>query len=51
VHRRRVEHRTPPVERAVDIEAGRIKSIIEPRLADHVRREALKFLNELKRAV
>ena len=34
-----------------DIEAGRIKSIIEPRLADHVRREALKFLNELRRAV
>jgi Domain of unknown function (DUF2935) len=34
-----------------DIEAGRIKSIIDPRLADHVRREALKFLNELKRAV
>ena len=34
-----------------DIEAGRIKSIIEPKLADHVRREALKFLNELKRAV
>ncbi len=34
-----------------DIEAGRIKSIIEPRLADHVRREALKFFNELKRAV
>ena len=34
-----------------DIEAGRIKSIIEPRLGDHVRREALKFLNELKRAV
>ena len=34
-----------------DIEAGRIKSIIEPRLADHVRREALKFVNELKRAV
>jgi hypothetical protein len=34
-----------------DIEAGRIKSIIEPRLADHVRREALKFLNELKRSV
>lgn len=30
-----------------DIEAGQIKSIIEPRLADHVRREALKFLNEL----
>ncbi|MBA3689057.1 MAG: DUF2935 domain-containing protein [Chloroflexi bacterium] len=34
-----------------DIEAGRIKSIIESRLADHVRREALKFLNELKRSV
>lgn len=34
-----------------DIEAGRIKSIIEPRLGDHVRREALKFLNELKRSV
>jgi Domain of unknown function (DUF2935) len=34
-----------------DIEAGRIKSIIEPRLADHVRREALKFLNELQSAV
>ena len=33
-----------------DIEAGRIRSIIEPRLADHVRREALKFVNELKRA-
>jgi len=36
---------------ARDIEAGRIKSIIEPRLADHTRRETLKFLNELKRAV
>ncbi len=34
-----------------DIEAGRIKSIIDPRLGDHVRREALKFVNELKRAV
>jgi hypothetical protein len=34
-----------------DIEAARIKSIIDPRLADHVRREALKFVNELKRAV
>lgn len=32
------------------IEAGRIKSIIDPRLADHVRREALKFVDELKRA-
>jgi DUF2935 family protein len=34
-----------------DIESARIKSIIEPRLADHVRREAIKFINELKRAV
>ena len=34
-----------------DIEAGRIKSIIDPRLAEHVRREALKFVDELKRAV
>ena len=34
-----------------DIEAGRIKSIIDPRLADHVRREALKFVDELKRSV
>jgi hypothetical protein len=33
-----------------DIEAGRIKSIIDPRLADHVRREAMKFIDELKRA-
>jgi hypothetical protein len=36
---------------ARDIEAARIKSIIDPRLADHVRREALKFIDELKRAV
>lgn len=35
---------------ARDIEGGRIKSIIDPRLADHVRREALKFIDELKRA-
>jgi hypothetical protein len=34
-----------------DIEAARIKSIIDPRLADHVRREALKFVDELKRTV
>jgi hypothetical protein len=34
-----------------DIEMGRIKNIIDPRLADHVRREALKFVDELKRAV
>ncbi len=33
-----------------DIEAGRIMSIIDPRLADHVRREAQKFVDELKRA-
>lgn len=33
-----------------DIEAARIKSIIDPRLADHVRREAQKFVDELKRA-
>ncbi len=38
-------------EAARDIEAARIKSIIDPRLADHVRREALKFVDELKRAV
>ena len=36
---------------ARDIEAARIKSIIDPRLGDHVRREALKFVDELKRAV
>jgi len=35
---------------AREIEAGRIMSIIDPRLADHVRREALKFVDELKRA-
>lgn len=35
---------------ARDIETARIKSIIDPRLADHVRREALKFVDELKRA-
>jgi hypothetical protein len=36
---------------ARDIEAARIKSIIDPRLSDHVRREALKFVDELRRAV
>lgn len=36
---------------ARDIEAAHIKSIIDPRLADHVRREALKFVDEYKRAV
>ena len=35
---------------ARDIEGGRLKSIIDPRLADHVWREALKFVDELKRA-
>lgn len=35
---------------ARNIEAARIKSIIDPRLSDHVRREALKFVDELKRA-
>jgi hypothetical protein len=50
-----------PVEKAVDdiidfktaaakgIEAGKIKSIIHPTLADHVRREAVKCADELKR--
>lgn len=36
---------------ARDIEAARIKSIIDPRLADHVRREAVKFVDELRRAI
>lgn len=36
-------------EAARGIEAGRIKSIIDPRLADHVRREAIKFVDELRR--
>ncbi len=52
-----------PVEKAVDdiidfktaaekgIQTGTIKSIIHPTLADHVRREALKAADELKRAV
>ena len=38
-------------ETARDIEAARIKSIIDPRLSDHVRREAQKFVDELARAV
>lgn len=33
------------------IEGARLRSIVDPRLADHVRREALKFVNELKRSV
>ncbi len=36
-------------EKAREIEKARIKSIIDPRLADHVRREAMKFIDELKR--
>ena len=32
------------------IEEGKIKSIIHPTLADRVRREAVKFVDELKRA-
>ena len=35
---------------ARDIEGGQIKSIIDPRLADHVRREPRKFVDQLKRA-
>ncbi|HJU77513.1 MAG TPA: DUF2935 domain-containing protein [Sphingomicrobium sp.] len=33
------------------IQAGQIKSIINPALADHVRREAIRFKDELKRSV
>ena len=52
-----------PVARAADeiidfktaagrgIQTGQIKSIIHPTLADHVRREAVKFADELRRAV
>ena len=32
------------------IQAGRIKSIIDPALADHVRREAIRFSDELTRS-
>ncbi|CAN5138362.1 hypothetical protein BH18CHL2_BH18CHL2_12060 [soil metagenome] len=32
------------------IETGKIQSIIHPTLADHVRREAAKFVDELRRA-
>lgn len=34
---------------AREIEKGKIQSIIDPRLADHVRREALKFYDELQK--
>ena len=33
------------------IQAGQIKSIINPALADHVRREAIRFKDELERSV
>jgi hypothetical protein len=33
------------------IETAQIQSIIDPRLADHVRREAVKFADELKRVM
>jgi DUF2935 family protein len=36
-------------ETARRIETGKVKSIIGPILADHVRREAVKFLDELQR--
>jgi Domain of unknown function (DUF2935) len=51
-----------PLERAVNeiidfktaaengIKMGKIKSIIHPTLADHVRREAIKAADDLKRA-
>ena len=51
-----------PIEKAVDeiidfktaaekgIQTGKIKSIIHPALADHVRREAIKAADDLKRA-
>lgn len=34
---------------AREIDAARIKSIIDPRIADHTRRETIKFIDELKR--
>jgi hypothetical protein len=33
------------------INTGRVKSILDPALADHMRRETLKFVDELKRTV
>jgi Domain of unknown function (DUF2935) len=33
------------------IDTGRLRSVIHPALADHVRREAVKFLDEARRAV
>ena len=34
-----------------DIETGRVKSMMIPAMADHLRRESIKFVDELKRAV
>ncbi|HEX7965509.1 MAG TPA: DUF2935 domain-containing protein [Gammaproteobacteria bacterium] len=34
-----------------DIEGGRVKSMMIPAMADHLRRESIKFVDELKRAV
>jgi hypothetical protein len=34
-----------------DIEGGRVKSMMIPAMADHLRRESVKFVDELKRAV
>jgi len=57
-----LEGKTDPVTMDVDhlidfktaalkgVEAGKIKSIITPELADHIRREAILFSNELRRA-
>jgi hypothetical protein len=39
------------IENVRDIESGHLKSIIDPRLADHNRRETLKFIDELRRAI
>jgi hypothetical protein len=33
------------------VETGRIKSVLNPALLDHMRRETLKFMDELKRSV
>lgn len=38
------------VAAAKGIDAGKVRSIIDPRLADHVRREALKAADDLRRA-
>jgi hypothetical protein len=34
-----------------DIEAGRVKSMMIPAMADHLRRESVKFVDELRRAM